>query len=359
MTITSSQLVIIYAIFFMIAIFFSVVINALFLKFSKTLGIRNKQDTIIRWSPESKPAFGGISFYIVFLLSITAYSFVFENNEYFLNLQFLGVLFASTLGFLMGLFDDAINTVVPLKLFTQITCGLILISTGTVIDITDYIWLNYAITMLWVVGIMNSINMLDNMDGITSTVSIFVIIIILVNIYLSGDIYNAHSLMLLGVLAGLLGFLRYNWNPSKMFMGDTGSQFLGAFLSSIGIIYFWNVSDINPDADISKRIIATLLAFSIPIIDTTTVSFKRIAKGSSPFVGGKDHTTHHLSYIGISDGNIALIFAGISTISLTFVTLTLQNIWVWNTINMVINILYFVLLFIVLFYIANLNKHKN
>src|ERR1035437_3328831 len=109
-----------FLVFFVACLLFSFLINTLFLKFIKTLGIRNKEETVIRWGTQSKPAIGGISFYIIFLLSIIAYPFFFDRSMYFLNLQFIGVLFASTLGFLLGLFDDAYNTKPLIKLFTQI-----------------------------------------------------------------------------------------------------------------------------------------------------------------------------------------------------------------------------------------------
>ncbi|NTW33172.1 MAG: hypothetical protein HGB12_11195, partial [Bacteroidetes bacterium] len=140
-----------FIVFFIVCSAFSILINSLFLKFTKTLGIRNNGETVIRWSSESKPAIGGISFYIIFLLSIIGYSFIFENSIYFLNLNFLGVIIASTIGFLLGLFDDAYDTKPLIKLFAQILCGVILIFTNVYIRIFDSEILNYLITIIWVV----------------------------------------------------------------------------------------------------------------------------------------------------------------------------------------------------------------
>ncbi|MGZ4079461.1 MAG: hypothetical protein ACXVDW_18745, partial [Bacteroidia bacterium] len=147
-------------------------INALFLKFASNLGIRNTSETIIRWSPTTKPALGGISFFLIFLISIACYSIFFEQSQIMVNKRLLGLLAACTLAFLLGLSDDAYNTKPLLKLIIQISCGLILISTGTYIKIFSDIYINYALSLFWIVALMNSINMLDNMDGITTIISI-------------------------------------------------------------------------------------------------------------------------------------------------------------------------------------------
>jgi UDP-GlcNAc:undecaprenyl-phosphate/decaprenyl-phosphate GlcNAc-1-phosphate transferase len=348
-----------YVVFFGACLVFSFLINSLFIKFIRTLGIRNNAETVIRWSTQSKPAIGGISFYIIFLLSIIAYSFFVDRSQYFLNLQFIGVLFASTLGFLMGLFDDAYNTKPLIKLFTQISCGVILISTNICIHVFEYEWLNYIITVFWVVGIMNSVNMLDNMDAITTLVSIFILVTIIINLFIVEDFSNPDIFILLGVLAALIGFLRYNWNPSIVYMGDTGSQFLGAFLAGIGIIYLWNYPDHNGAEIWSKQTITAVLVFCIPIIDTTTVVIKRISKGKSPFIGGKDHTTHHVSYLGFNDRQVAYIYSAISIVSLILAVIAINFIDNWNYYHIAIYGLYFLLLFIVLFIIANRNTQRD
>jgi UDP-GlcNAc:undecaprenyl-phosphate GlcNAc-1-phosphate transferase len=354
-----SVFIIEFCVFFVACLVFSFLINSLFLKFIKTLGIRDKEETVIRWGTESKPSIGGISFYIIFLLSIIAYPFFFDVKIYFLNLPFIGVLFASTLAFLMGLFDDAYNTKPWIKLFTQITCGVILISTNVYIHLFHIEMLDYAITIFWVVGIMNSINMLDNMDAISSIVSISVIVSAIANILFINNYTNPDLYILIGVLAALLGFLWFNWHPSVIYMGDTGSQFLGAFLATMGIIYFWNRHDTGDVAIWSKQVITSVLVFSLPIIDTTTVVIKRLRNWKSPFSGGKDHTTHHISYLGFSDKQVALIFIAISAVTIILSFLAFNIIRHWSYFWIFLYGLYFLILFVVLFTIANKNTHKH
>lgn len=359
---SKAYLALIYSAYIVWTLMFALLVNGLFLKFARTLGIRNNSETIIRWSSQSKPALGGFSFFIVFLISVASYSILpIPGKDYtvLLNKELLGLLGACAIAFLMGLADDAYNTRPLLKFSVQVGCGVILVSTGTVIHIFSNQVLDATLTIFWVVGMMNSINMLDNMDAITTTVSITIILAALLLLYLNHDLTNIHVIILLGVLGALCAFLYYNWHPSKMFMGDTGSQFLGIFLAAIGITYFWNATDINGDRIQSKQFIVTALCFMIPIIDTTTVVINRISKGRSPFIGGKDHTTHHLSYLGFSDRKVALIFAGISLVSMLCTVLIIKYIKHWSYLHITIFASYFLLVFIILFRITRMKQKKD
>lgn len=348
--------ILIYGVFFVFAMLFAFLINRLFLKFANTLGTKNNAEgTIIRWSSISKPAIGGISFYILFLISIASYTVLFSPKQvgYNYNSEFVGVLLSMAAGFLIGLADDAYNTKPWLKFSVQLLCAFILILSGIYIDITNNAIINYALTVFWVVGIMNSINMLDNMDGITTTVSIFIITTIAILIGLRSDFQNIHLIILVGVIASLLSFLYFNWNPSKMYMGDTGSQFLGVFLSAFSIIYFWNDPYPHFEGGISKHFVIPVIAFIVPIIDTTVVVVNRMSRGRSPFVGGKDHTTHSLAYLGLTDRQVAFIFAAISANSMLIVIFIKRYIigWTWEF-NFIFGG-YFFFLLTVFFYTTN------
>ena len=338
-------LLIIYSSYFLSTVILSFLINGLFLKFVSTLGIRNPSDAVIRWSSATKPSLGGISFFVIFLLSVASYSIFFEQTKILFNKHLLGLLASCTLAFLMGLADDAYNTKPFLKLMIQICCVIILISTGTYISIFSNIYINYGITILWVVGLMNAINMLDNMDGITTVVSITIILSALLILYLNSDIYNINIILLIGVMSSLIGFLFFNWHPSKMFMGDTGSQFLGLFLAAMGIIFFWNTPDVHGHLIQSKQFFVTILTFAIPIIDTTAVVINRISKGKSPFVGGKDHTTHSLFYMGLTEKRIAILYIGICLVSMFFNFLIIKYIEDWNYLHITLFSVYFLALF--------------
>ena len=361
----------IYAVFFFVTALFSFLINSIFLKFSKTLGVRNHVGDLVRWESESKPAFGGISFYILFLLSIIGYSIMFDHTQILLNTKLLGLIMAVTLAFLMGLADDAYNTIPLLKISTQICCGIILIYTGTFITVSAYMPLNYLVTIIWIAGIMNAMNLIDNMDAISTIVSIFIILAAMIVIYLQQDITSIYFLLLIGVLSALIGFLYFNWYPSKMYMGDTGSQFLGVFLGIIGIVYFWNFfpqESALTSADgiqtislltTAKNATLALIVFVIPIADTTTVIINRIGKGTSPFIGGKDHTTHHLFYMGFSNKKIAFLFMLISSFSLVFVYVINALIDKWTFFHFGLFIIYFLTIFGALFYTTRVSNSES
>lgn len=344
-------LLIIYGSYFISAIILSFLINGLLLKFASNLGIRNSSETIIRWSAQAKPALGGISFFLIFLLSIAIYPIFFEQHFISYDKQLLGIMAACTLAFLMGLSDDAYDTKPRLKLAIQISCGLILIFTGTYISMFSNNYFNYIFTIFWVVAIMNSINMLDNMDAITTLVSITIIIDALLILYLNSHSDNSHILIMVGILASLIGFLFYNWHPSKIIMGDTGSQFLGLFLAAVGIIYFWNTPDIKGNINHvdTKHFFVTILSFAIPIIDTTSVVINRLLHRKSPFIGGKDHTTHSLFFMGLTEKRIAILYAGISFVSMFFNYLIIHYIDNWSYIHIILFSFYFLLLFLFLY----------
>ena len=160
--------------------------------------------------------------------------------------------------------------------------------------------------------------MLDNMDGITTIVSIFILLAAAIGSGLNLSSNFFYTFICGGTVSALVGFLLFNWHPSKIFMGDTGSQMIGALLAAIGIIFFWNNELIDTQHTWYSKLALVITAFVIPIADSLTVTINRMRRGQSPFVGGKDHTTHHLSYAGLSDRQVALVM--ISTVSLSLIT---------------------------------------
>ncbi|MBA3900125.1 MAG: hypothetical protein H0X62_07940, partial [Bacteroidetes bacterium] len=193
---------------------------------------------------------------------------------------------------------------------------------------------------------------------ITAVVSIFIIIILITCLFFSNVFSALNFTILIGALATLLGFLFYNWNPSKIYMGDTGSQFIGCFLAIYSIPYFWNFTPVGQEPMISQQIIIVGLAFLIPIADTTTVTINRLLKGQSPFVGGKDHTTHHLSYLGLSDKWVARVFILISVVSLFFVYVIINFISNWSYLYFSIFAFYILIIASGLYTVTRIN-HKQ
>lgn len=350
-----------YGLFFVIAISFSILINFLILRFSSNLGMRDVNDgtsSQIRWGSSSKPALGGFSFYMIFLVSISILGVIGATGEDVYNIQLIGIMVASSLGFLIGLADDAYNTNPLVKFIGQFTCANILILTDYTIPVTDLEQFNYVFTVVWIIGLMNSINMLDNMDAITSSISISILLGAMVLILMDGRVENVYLIIMLGVAGALIGFLFFNWHPSRMYMGDTGSQFLGVFLAGISILFFWRFRD--PAAGIIdlKQFIIPMLLFIVPLVDTTTVVIRRLMRRQSPFVGGKDHITHQLAYLGLSDQWVAVVLASVSLISVGMVVWIYQHLADWNWILNFIFIGYFVLIFIIFQVLYNQGQKK-
>jgi UDP-GlcNAc:undecaprenyl-phosphate GlcNAc-1-phosphate transferase len=302
--------------FFVLQWVFAYILGEILLKFATNLGVRNHSEGVVRWTSTTKPSLGGILFFFAFLLSIVFYLIILSENARFNNLEFLGMVIACTLGFVMGLADDAYNTRPWLKFFIQTLCGLVAVLCGNSIQIFSSDAMNYMFTIFWFVGIMNSLNMLDNMDAITSSVTSVACISMLVLSYITNTLFAYESILIIGVAASILGFLRYNWNPARMYMGDSGSQFLGAFMAYASIKILWNA-----EAEISSVwgtlffILLPVSFFIITISDTTTVSINRLLKKRSPFVGGKDHTTHHLVYAGLKQRSVAILYMCLSILA--------------------------------------------
>lgn len=342
--------------FLFVGYIISFISNGLLLRFSQSLGIRNKNDITVRWANESKPSLGGIGFFAAFFFGVIVYSVLFTSDNIFQNRPFVGLLTAGTLAFFMGLADDAYNTKPMVKLSVQILCGVTLVVTHTVIDVTHYDWLNALITIFWVVGIMNSLNMLDNMDGITGTTSLFILITCLSsNILLFDWNMNIWTLTMFIQIGAMLGFLTFNIHPSKLFMGDAGSQFIGLFVAFFSIHDLWSVGNsTHTNAVTSFAVI--LIAFTPAFVDTLTVVINRLRKGKSPMVGGKDHTTHHLVYAGFSDRQVWLVFLGIGFLSSLIAILSLTFADMGNPGMSVFLTLYFFVVFFILYRNTLINK---
>ncbi|HCB63504.1 MAG: hypothetical protein A2W93_08515 [Bacteroidetes bacterium GWF2_43_63] len=338
---------------------FSLIINGLFLKFSSTLGLRTAKETGVRWTSTQKPSFGGITFYILFLISVIAYSMLDPDSAIARNVEFLGLMLAVSIGFIAGLFDDAFNTKPFIKLGLQVLTAVVIIFSGSAINVTDIVVVDMILTIVWVIGIMNAINLLDNMDAIASVVVIFILSCFLVIMQLNGLDDGPYLFISIGLIAAIGGFLFFNWNPSKLFMGDTGSMFLGTTVAFLGIKYGWNLELDKTSVTDLQKILTVLVIFIIPLTDTTTVFFKRIASGRSPFVGGKDHTTHHLSYLGLHERSVAMIYCIIGLISMLATVKLLSLFNHWNGFITLAYVSFVTIVFGGLFHIAHLNRDKE
>lgn len=297
----------------------SYLLNIILFRFSSNFGIDSRlSQNLIRWSTASKPTTGGISFFITFLVGFIAL-LIWKPGLSMGDDKYLALLASATLAFLIGFADDAYGTHPYLKLAGQIVCGVILVGFGIKINFfvvwSPELWiLDHLLTIFWVVGLMNSLNMLDNMDGVTTSIALSILCIGLVMMVEIEGISNLFYL-LIAIAGGFVGFLFLNWRPAKIYMGDTGSMFIGLLMAFVGIQYFWNIPASPDNISHWRTCLIPLMVFIVPIMDTSFVTFARISRGSSPFQGGRDHLTHNLVRIGVAEHLVPVTLAMVSIIS--------------------------------------------
>ncbi|MFQ5341522.1 MAG: MraY family glycosyltransferase [Anaerolineae bacterium] len=230
---------------------------------------------------EPVPLLGGAAIYLAFILALLLF-----GDRFYIS-QLVGILVGATLVSFLGIWDDRQAIRPLLKLAGQLLAALTLIVTGVRIDLFPGAALDIAITLLWVVGITNALNLLDNMDGLSGGIAaiaagFFLLLATLSGQFLVGSLAAA-------LLGACIGFLRYNFNPAQIFMGDAGSLFLGFVLSAVGIKLRFL------DRPYTVTWMIPILVLGLPIFDTTLVFISRLRRGLNPFTtAGKDHISHRL-----------------------------------------------------------------
>jgi UDP-GlcNAc:undecaprenyl-phosphate GlcNAc-1-phosphate transferase len=233
------------------------------------------------------PLLGGAAIVLASIATLLIFQDRFEFQ------QLISILFGAAWVSLLGIFDDRWGLRPLLKLLGQIIAAGFLILSGVEVQLFPFEWINVAITLLWMVGLTNAFNLLDNMDGLAGGVAAVAAAFFVLMAALSHQSYvGALAAALLG---GALGFLIYNFNPASIFMGDTGSLFLGFLLAAIGIKLRF------PDNVTFVTWMVPVLVLGVPIFDTTLVFISRLRRGQNPLTTpGKDHTSHRLVALGFT-----------------------------------------------------------
>lgn len=256
------------------------------------------------------PLLGGLAIYGAFIVALLLF-----GNRYRLN-ELVGILVGASLMSFLGVWDDRRGLSPLFKLVGQFLAASILVLTGVRVGTFPWEPLNIAVTLLWVVGITNAMNLLDNMDGLSGGVgaaaAIFFLLLAAMNDqYLVGALSAA-------LVGACIGFLVYNFNPASIFMGDAGSLFLGFMLAAVGIKLRF------PDGVQIVTWMVPVLVLGLPLFDTTLVIVSRLRRNLNPLTTpGKDHVSHRLVAMGYTRREAVLICylvcAGLGVIAL-FVT---------------------------------------
>ena len=246
-----------------------------------------------RWHQKPTAMLGGIAIYMAFTISCL----IFAPNLPGAHL----ILAAGTLLFVTGLVDDLIQIKPYIKLVVQLVVAAATVYFGLRLSSwTNYQAINIFITIFWLVGITNAINLLDNMDGLAGGVSLISCIFLAITFLLNGQTGQAMFPVLLG--GAVLGFLVFNVYPATIFMGDCGSMFLGFVLG-------WTAlqSNYGRTRHLGAVLLTPVLILMIPIFDTCVVTVTRKLSGRPVSQGGRDHTSHRLVALGMSERRAVLM----------------------------------------------------
>jgi UDP-GlcNAc:undecaprenyl-phosphate GlcNAc-1-phosphate transferase len=256
-----------------------------------------------RWHDRTTPMFGGIGIFAGFasavLLALATGALEWSGDVG-------GILAGTALLFAAGLVDDLWYLSPVAKLTAQVGAAVIVLASGLEVEIVGNDVLAWTIGIVWLVGITNAFNLLDNMDGLAATLAAIACG------YFAIDAVTEHENETVLVLALSLGFacvafLPFNLRPgrgARVFMGDSGSQVLGFGLASLALASSWTVAGTT-----FATVLLPLLILAVPILDTTLVTVVRLAQRRSVSQGGRDHTSHRLVYYGLSEAKAVLLLA--------------------------------------------------
>ena len=264
------------------------------------------------------PRMGGLAIFFGFMLSVLVFLPLTE--------QLRGMLLGASLIVVLGILDDIYALSAKLKFVVQIVAALIAVSQGNVITVLsnpnifsdDSFWdlgiLSVPVTVLWIVGITNAVNLIDGLDGLAcgvSTISSMTMLVIAL------VVAEADVAIIMAALAGAcIGFLPYNLNPAKIFMGDTGSTFLGFVLAVVSIQGLFKYAAIISFA-------VPFLMLALPIFDTCFAIIRRVSKGQSPMSPDRSHIHHRLIDMGFSQKQaVAVLYVISAILGLSAVVLT-------------------------------------
>lgn len=239
------------------------------------------------------PLLGGIGMFLAFLISTA-------TKQQLIGTDALrAILSGSFLLLIIGLIDDKMGMLPNFKLLGQFVAALIAVKAGLRIGFINNYYLSTIVTYVWIIGITNAFNLLDNMNGLSAGIAAIAAAFFAVVSYVDGQpVVTAISLAICG---SSLGFLKHNFPKANIFMGDAGSLVLGYVLASIAVLGSWKTQTMT------TSIIVPILILGYPIFDTTLVSIMRILEGRSIFRGGKDHSSHRLALMGLKRYRAVLI----------------------------------------------------
>jgi UDP-GlcNAc:undecaprenyl-phosphate GlcNAc-1-phosphate transferase len=233
----------------------------------------DQPDGKLKKQSQPVPYMGGVIVYFAFISPI---SLMFHFNQ-----QLLGILFASSILLLVGLFDDFKALTPGIKFLFQIMATYILLKSGITIDLIFFPkWLDILLSFVWILTTINAFNIIDIMDGLAASIGALISLTIFIISLYNDDFLVA--ILSLSLAAALLAFLKFNWEPARIYLGDAGSMILGLIIGSLTMMVSYTRFN-------KLAFVSSLFILGIPLFDLAYVSFLRIIKGKMPFWGSPDH----------------------------------------------------------------------
>jgi UDP-GlcNAc:undecaprenyl-phosphate GlcNAc-1-phosphate transferase len=234
------------------------------------------------------PYLGGLAVVVSFSLSMLIP--VMAISESSVSREFVVVIGVALALALLGLFDDLRNLSSVLRLACEIAAGVVLWNLDLGVQLVGVSWVDAIITVFWVVGITNAFNLLDNMDGLSAGIAAIASFSFFAIAASNGQYLVAGLSLALGGCA--VGFLRHNFHPARVYMGDSGALFFGFLISFVGLKLQFNIP-----SDVSALV--PIVVCSVAVLDTSLVTIARLRHGLSPFQGGRDHISHRMVRVGL------------------------------------------------------------
>jgi UDP-GlcNAc:undecaprenyl-phosphate GlcNAc-1-phosphate transferase len=274
----------------------SAVLTFLLVRFSLRLRLV-AQPRLDRWHKTPTPNTGGLAVFLTCALLYTLFAW----GRY-------PMIAASAAAIaLIGFLDDRVQLRPLVKFLAQSTCVIVVMASGVVFRATPWEAVNLALTFLWIAGITNAFNLIDNMDGLCAGVAV---IISASRLWFAIETGDPGTALISALLCGsFLGFLAFNYRPAKIFMGDCGSMLAGFTLGALAL-----ASPVPRTRVFVSAIFFPALTFLYPIFDTVLVSILRRAAGRPITVGGRDHSSHRLVSLGLSEGNVVWLLWGLTAL---------------------------------------------
>lgn len=243
------------------------------------------------------PLLGGIAMFLAFFIAVLT------KEQAIAAPQVRAILLGSFILLIIGLVDDKMGMMPNFKLLGQFLAAMVVIKAGLRVDFIPNYYLSVIFTYLWIIGITNSFNLLDNMNGLSAGIAGIASLFFGIISLMSGQLVAGTVSFALAGCA--FGFLKHNFPKANIFMGDTGSLVLGYVLASLAILGSWK------SFVLTTSLMIPVLVLGYPIFDTALVSIIRILEGRSIFQGGKDHSSHRLALLGLKRYRAVLAIYGI------------------------------------------------